>query len=325
MPIQRLAGIFASGCALMFLSGYQVAFASTEELAGNSAQRQRAVQPEFQFSNDTDQFEIGKLRLSFLPSYSDGWNYWRISTQTSRFRQAGWQVQGRQIGLGLKRTSPNGVGFESNLYLNDIANHQSVSTDNRLGWRVGRSSLAEISLVRDVVESKAGLLSGRHYLAVAGSLETQWSRDWSSVGQLSKTHFSDGNDRLAVKAKLIYDLVPDYGITTQLWYQNYRDDDLVRSNGAYFNPSRYQETLAVLGIRRTLDQLVLKARLGAGTQRVQETGASRSQFADLVLESRSGQRMYFRTILGYKLSAGVSAEDYRYRYITQELVIPLGN
>ncbi|MEY2908038.1 MAG: hypothetical protein RLZZ602_561, partial [Pseudomonadota bacterium] len=79
MPIQRLAGIFASGCALMFLSGYQVAFASTEELAGNSAQGQRAVQPEFQFSNDTDQFEIGKLRLSFLPSYSDGWNYWRIS------------------------------------------------------------------------------------------------------------------------------------------------------------------------------------------------------------------------------------------------------
>ena len=325
MRIQRPASMIAVGCALMSLSVFQAAFASDEAPAGVSTQRQRAVQPEFQFSNDTDQFELSKLRLSFLPAYSDGWNYWRVSSQASRFRQDGWQAQGRQIGVGLKRTSPSGVGFESNLYLNDVANHQSVSTDNRLGWQVSRSSLAEISLVRDVVESKAGLLSGRYYLAVAGNLETQWSRDWSTVGQLTKTRFSDGNDRLGAKVKLIYDLVPDYGITTQLWYKNYRDDDLVRSNGAYFNPSRYQETLAVLGMRRALDQFILKGRLGAGTQRVQETGASRSQFADLVLESRPGQRIYFRTILGYKLSAGVNAEDYRYRYMMQELVIPLGD
>jgi hypothetical protein len=64
--------------------------------------------------------------------------------------------------------------------------------------------------------------------------------------------------------------------------------------------------------------------MGAGTQRVTETGASRSQFADLVLESPKNGWFYFRTTLGYKLSAGVNADSYRYRYIGQEIVIPLG-
>jgi hypothetical protein len=79
----------------------------------------------------------------------------------------------------------------------------------------------------------------------------------------------------------------------------------------------------VFGIRQRLPGFLMRFRAGVGTQNVSDVGASAAQFADLILESKEQRDYWFRTTIGYKRSAGVASDDYRYRSLLQEIIIPL--
>lgn len=277
---------------------------------------------EILLSTDSDRFEVYKVRQGFSPGFHTWSDHWRIAVQRSLYREGAWRANGEQIAGAYRRLAPDGTGIEAQVSVNQVAGHQQLTADGRWALKVMQHSTAEFLVARDLVESRLGLLSGRRYWLAGLSLETQWNERWSTVTYLAQTHFSDDNVRQTIKGKLVYDLVPSYGITSQLWYQNQRNSQLDASAGAYFNPARYEETLLVLALRKRFTQWMVRARIGAGTQQVTAVGPSRAQFADLILEPSHPGPWYFRTVLGYKLSAGVNDASYIYRYAMQELVIP---
>ena len=273
-------------------------------------------------SSDSDQFEIFKVRLGGSPNTTSWPDTWRVSVTRIAYREPNWRSFGEQLSLSYKNINADGTGLESHVHLGRVAGKDRLTMDHRWAFKVGLSSLAELLVTRDVVESRLGLLSGRSQWSLGAGIETQWLERFSTVAQVTKTQFSDDNDRDALKGKLIYDLLPIYGITAQLWHQNQRNSRIEASERSYFNPSSFQETLVVLSVRKRVASRMFRARLGHGMQHIEGVGGSQSQFADLVFEQSQRTSWHLRTTIGYKRSAGVNDPSYTYRYGMQEVVIP---
>lgn len=291
----------------------------TEALPGS----RKALIPSVFYSTDSDRLSIQVTTMAAAPRFvgPEQWTQWSLGHRA--YRQNDWQLTTRQLGYSVKNEDRFGLGYHASVTLNDLDSQWIVTTENRLGWRVSPRSVAEALVLRDLVESQEGLATQRTYLMVGGSLETQWSSRWGSVMGLDGRWFSDHNARYTGKAKLIFDALPAHGVTLQGWYQNFRNSDTDASASAYFSPQRYEETLMVLGFRRRLPGLHLRLRVGMGTQQVSETGPSRAQFSDLMLEWTDARKWRWRLDAGYRLSAGVSDDpNYRYRYGGLVLTIP---
>lgn len=82
-------------------------------------------------------------------------------------------------------------------------------------------------------------------------MEQQIAERFSAIVMAGNMYFSDTNTRPTVKAKLIYDLLPEYGLTAQLRYRQYRDTNTNVVNN-YFNPSDYNETMIAFGARKRI-------------------------------------------------------------------------
>jgi len=283
----------------------------------------RALIPMVFYSTDSDRFQIQKTSVAWASPYEDPTHLLKWSVDWRRYQQNEWRLDSKQLGVSIRREDAYGLGYQASLAVNDLSHAQILTTENRFGWRLSPQSVAEVLVLRDLVESQIGLISERTYVMLGGSLETQWSRRLSSVLYLDTRRFSDQNQRYTGKTKLIVDAWPSQGVTLQAWYQNFRNSDTEASQSAYFNPSRYEETLLVVGIRKRFPNHHLRFRIGAGTQQVAETGPSRAQFSDLILESTDARDWVWRVTVGHRLSAGVNQDpNYRYRYGAVELIIP---
>ena len=318
----RLALSIGVGFGLWF-SGPSVA---ADPMASDQLQvTDRALIPMVFYSTDSDRFQIQKTSLAWASPYEDPTHLLRWSVDWRHYRQDAWRLDSQQLGVSIRQEDAYGLGYQASLAIHDLNNTQIVTTENRIGWRLSPQSVAEVLILRDLVESQSGLMSERTYILLGGSVETQWNERLSSVVYLDKRRFSDHNQRYTGKTKLILDALPSQGVTLQAWYQNVRNNDTVASQSAYFNPARYEESLLVVGVRKRFRNHHLRFRAGAGTQQVAETGPSRAQFSDLILESTDSRGWVWRVTAGYRLSAGVNEDpNYRYRHGGIELIIPWG-
>jgi len=114
-----------------------------------------------------------------------------------------------------------------------------------------------------------------------------------------------------------------HGLTAQLRYRGYdsRREDV---DGAYFNPGRYRQALAVLAMRKRIEGWTLRAEAGSGREWVD--GRERpAHAAQLQLEGRleGGARVAVRA--SWLRSAGsiVDDPDYAWRYAGIVLTVPL--
>ena len=283
----------------------------------------RALIPKVFYSTDSDRFQIRKTSVAWASLYEDPTHLLKWSVDWRRYRQDEWRLDSKQLGVSIRQEDAYGLGYQASLAVNDLNHAQILTTENRFGWRLSPQSVAEVLVLRDLVESQIGLMGERTYVMLGASLETQWNQRLSSVVYLDTRRFSDQNQRYTGKTKLIVDAWPSQGVTLQAWYQNLRNSDTEASQSAYFNPSRYEETLLVVGVRKRFRNHRLRFRMGAGTQQVVETGPSRAQFSDVILESSDAHDWVWRVTAGYRLSAGVNQDpNYRYRYGGIELIIP---
>ena len=318
--LTRVVSSVGVGFGLWF-SGMSVA---ADPMAGDQLQvTDRAWIPTVFYSTDSDRFQIQKTSLAWASSYEDPTHLLKWSVDWRHYRQDAWRLESQQLGVSIRQEDPYGLGYQVSLAVHDLNDTQILTTENRIGWRLSPHSVAEVLLLRDVVESQIGLTSERTYILLGGSVETQWSQRLSSVVYLDTRLFSDQNQRVTGKTKLILDALPSQGVTLQAWYQNVRNNDTAASQSAYFNPARYEESLLVVGVRQRFQNHHLRFRAGAGTQQVAETGPSRAQFSDVILESTDARDWVWRMTAGYRLSAGVNEDpNYRYRYGSIELIIP---
>ena len=279
--------------------------------------------PNAYIASDSEGFSTYKYNAGFLPLYEHGEKYTGISYQHNYFTQGSWNSTGEQYTLITKAINPRtALGYNLNIGYNTQNGHQLVTTDSNYGFRVTDSTKAEVIVNRDRVETQNSLNNGIYYTLGGVSVEQQVLERLTAILMGANMYFSDTNTRPIVRAKLIYDLVPDYGLTAQLRYRQYRDTNTNVANN-YFNPSTYNETMIAFGARKRMAGWMLSGTAGVGRQSVNQDPSTTTQLYEFAATSPvASNDYYFKTRAGYGKSAGFLGPNYFYRYVMEELIIP---
>ena len=295
--------------------------ANAEEEAEQT--KQAISVPNVYFSSDSEGFSTYKYKAGYLPLYEHGEKYTGITYQHNYFTQGGWSSTGEQYTLMTKAINPRtALGYNLNIGYNTENGHQLVTTDSNYGFRVTDSTKAEVIVNRDRVETQNSLNNGIYYTLGGVSVEQQVLERLTAILMGANMYFSDTNTRPIVRAKLIYDLVPDYGLTAQLRYRQYRDTNTNVANN-YFNPSTYNETMIAFGARKRIAGWMLSGTAGVGRQTVNQDPSTTTQLYEFAATSPvASNDYYFKTRAGYGKSAGFLGPNYFYRYVMEELIIP---
>jgi len=279
--------------------------------------------PNAYIASDSEGFSTYKYNAGFLPLYEHGEKYTGISYQHNYFTQGSWNSTGEQYTLITKAINPRtALGYNLNIGYNTQNGHQLVTTDSNYGFRVTDSTKAEVMVNRDRVETQNSLNNGIYYTLGGVSIEQQVLERLTAIVMGANMYFSDSNTRPIVRAKLIYDLVPDYGLTAQLRYRQYRDTNTNVPN-SYFNPSSYNETMIAFGARKRIAGWILSGTAGVGRQTVNQDPSTTTQLYEFAATSPvASNNYYFKTRAGYGKMAGFLGPNYFYRYLMEELIIP---
>jgi hypothetical protein len=314
--MKRIVQIFLIIPSLLFTF-----YANAEEEAEQT--KQAISVPNVYFSSDSEGFSTYKYKAGYLPLYEHGEKYTGVTYQHNYFTQGGWSSTGEQYTLVTKAINPRtALGYNLNIGYNTQNGHQLVTTDSNYGFRVTDSTKAEVIVNRDRVETQNSLNNGIYYTLGAASIEQQIVERLTAIAMVGNMYFSDTNTRPIVRAKLIYDLVPDYGLTAQLRYRQYRDTNTNVANN-YFNPSTYSETMIAFGARKRIAGWMLSGTAGVGRQTVNQDPSTTTQLYEFAATSPvASNDYYFKTRAGYGKSAGFLGPNYFYRYVMEELIIP---
>ena len=287
------------------------------------ATKQAISIPNVYIGSDSEGFSTYKYNAGYLPLYEHGEKYTGISYQHNYFTQSGWDSSAEVYTLLTKAINPRtGLGYNFNIGYNLENGHKLVTTDSNYGFRVTDTTKAEVILNRDRVETQNSLNNGIYYTLGAASVEQQLVERLSVIAMLGNMYFSDGNTRPTVRAKLIYDLIPDYGLTAQIRFRQFRDTNITVPNN-YFNPDHYSETMVAFGARKRLAGWMFSGTAGVGRQKVSQDPSTTTQLYELAATSPvASNDYYFKTRAGYGKSAGFLGPNYFYRYLMEEIIIP---
>ena len=304
----------------MLLSLICCSFAQAQEASSN---KQAVSAPNAYIASDSEGFSTYKYNAGYLPLYEHGEKYTGVSYQHNYFTQSGWDSSAEVYTLLTKAINPRtGLGYNANIGYNLENGHKLITTDSNYGFRLTDSTKAEVMLNRDRVETQNTLNNGIYYTLGAASVEQQVIERLTAIAMVGNMYFSDTNTRPIVRAKLIYDLVPDYGLTAQLRYRQYRDTNTSLPNN-YFNPDRYSETMIAFSARKRISGWMLSGTAGIGRQNVSQDPSTTTQLYELAATSPvASNDYYFKTRAGYGKSAGFLGPNYFYRYLMEELIFP---
>lgn len=285
--------------------------------------KQALVIPDLYFSSDSEGFSAYKYRAGYMPLYEYGEKYTGISYQHNYFTQNGWDSSAEVYTLFTKSINPRtGLGYNLNIGYNLENGHKLVTTDSNYGFQLTKTTKAELMINRDRVETQNSLNNGIYYTLGAASIEQQILERLSAIVLAGNMYFSDTNTRPIIRARLVYDLVPDYGLTAQLRYRQYRDTNTAVPNN-YFNPSTYNETMVAFGMRKRIEGWMLSGTAGVGRQTVNQDLSTTTQLYEIAVTSPiASNDYYFKTRAGYGKSAGFQGPNYFYRFLMGELIIP---
>ena len=290
----------------------------------SSEQTKQALSiPDVYIASDSENFSTYKYRAGYLPLYEHGEKYTGLTYQHNYFTQGSWSSTAEQYTLLTKSINPRtALGYNLNIGYNTENGHQLLTTDSNYSFRATDSTKLEVLLNRDRVETQNSLNNGIYYTLGGASIEQQIVERLSLVAMGANMYFSDTNTRPTFRAKLIYDLIPESGLTAQLRYRQYRDTNTNVVNN-YFNPSTYNETMVAFGFRKRLEGWVLSGTAGIGRQTVNQDPSTTTQLYELAVASPvASNDYYFKTRAGYGKSAGFLGPNYFYRYVMEELIFP---
>lgn len=274
-----------------------------------------AISPSIHLSNDTDGLSIYKLYESAMPVFQSHLAWQGIELQQQRYQQLGTQISGAGVNLtGQDIDASTGMGYTYKLGANEVANNTLVIAD--FSWSRAVSPQMQWGLFanRDWVESMLALQQNIHYDMVGGSVDYQMHPRVTLVGSLSQSHFSDGQQRLQEKFRVVWDAWPDHGVTLQ-WAQKHQTSNQSDSTSLYFNPRQLNETMGLLGWRRRYEGWQWYARLGWGQQKVSGLGSTPMRLTELQLSSPVRQSNFFKLRAGQTASFGNEGAGYSYRFL----------
>jgi hypothetical protein len=136
--------------------------------------------------------------------------------------------------------------------------------------------------------------------------------------------FTDGNSRALLRARMIWSMLPEQGISAQLRWRQYSSSD-ADVGGAYFNPDRYRTWDAVFSMRRRVGTWIVSGLAGGGQERVENGSWQSTGVAEARAEGPLSRDMRLAFNALYSNAAGfANSPDYWYGSANVSLIVPFG-
>lgn len=294
-----------------------------QSLNKEAAARQAVSLPNVFVSSDSDDFSTQKYRAGYYPLYNHGWSYTGVEFQKNYYDQHDWDANGSEVRVTTRDLDPlTALGYNVTVGYNMICDHEMVTADADWAFRIADNTRGELIFSRDRIETESALEDGNNYTLAGFGLEQQLAQRLSVIALGGNMWFADSNTRPFVKFRMVYDLMPKYGITLQLRHRQFWDTDTELAK-EYFNPKRYRETVLALGVRRRIDGWTLAGTAGLGYQKVNGDSYTPTRHLEVSVTSPVKGSTFFQASAGESKAADFRGPDYRYRYLSAGLFISL--
>lgn len=291
-------------------------------LAG-AAHAESAALGNFDVSSDTDGFHAARTRIGGLYPYGGYVDHFGVAIQTTRYSQSDWSRNAAGVvGLWRNQDPKTLAGINAEAGIVQVAGHTRGVGDVTWGLRPEPDTGVELIAAGDLVGTQKAIERAIAYGFFAASVEHTFAERFTAIGLAGYQSFTDGNDRVHLRARLIWQAVPEYGINVQLRWRQYesRKDDV---DGAYFNPDRYRQWQTALGMRRRFGTWVWIGSLGAGRETINGTDTHPVRVAEVRGEGALTDGLRLALYALYSRSTGyVDSPDYSYRQVGITLIYP---
>lgn len=298
---------------------------ATLAIAGAASAEPLAAGGGYYASDDSEGFKSRRTIVDGMANYAHLENRTGVRYVDYTFSQNGWQRGGEQLRFvanRIDRRTADGWNFEAGVFRQ--ASHELGTLDASYRKTLPSGTALEAFASRDFVETRNALDNGVHFNFAGASADLPLTQKLTMVGMFGLQSFSDNNDRRHARARLIYQPLPDLGLTLQARYRYY---DNSRTGGVnyYFNPERYQEGMLALGLRQRIGHWRTALTAGIGQQQITNDSWSETRLLEASAEKQAAGYA-FRLRAGYSraASAATASNDpaYSYRYAIGELMVP---
>ncbi|MEP7156891.1 MAG: hypothetical protein ABI905_14020 [Betaproteobacteria bacterium] len=274
-------------------------------------------------ASDTDGFRSLRFRAGALARYENQWSYAGAVAQTTHYSQENYKKDVAAV-LGVYRDQrrDNLAGVDIEAGVARVSGRLRPVGDMTLRLSTTLHTAIDLNASADLVETPKALDRAIGYTFVAAGIEQQLDERFTFTGLAGWQHFSDGNSRPHLRARLIWLAVPEQGITLQARYRQYwsRELDVGR---AYFNPEDYRQWLGVIAIRKRHAGWVYSGALGAGQETSTGAGTHPAYLAEARIDGPIGPAARLVIRAAYNRSAGfIDSPDYASRMIGASVVVP---
>lgn len=292
-------------------------------LAAAGAQAQTAALGDAGASGDSVHFGALHLRAGGLIDYDSPFRYAGLAVQTTRYTQSGWRSDAPAVLFlwrNQKRDTLAGTVAEAGVVR--IEGRTRVIGDATWSLRPNAHTGLELIAASGLVETRAALENATAHTFLGLSAERQLGERFTAIALAGQQRFTDGNERVHLRARLIWLLLPDKGLSAQLRWRQFRSSQL-DAGDAYFNPKSYREWQAGLIMRRRHAGWLWSGAIGAGRESADGGDERTTALADVRAEGPFGKRAHVIVNASYNRSAGYGiAEGYWYRVVGVTVVVP---
>ena len=273
---------------------------------------------------DADHFSAVRLRAGGLFAYESPWKYFGVAAQENFYSQSGWHRNATGVlGLWRDQTRDTLAGINAEAGVVEVAGRIRPIGDVNWSLRPSSSTGVELLGSAGLVETRTAIEQGIGYTFWGASIEQTIAERFTTIALVGYQPFSDGNDRVHFRARLVWDAFPEQGINLQARWRQYRNS-ATDVDGAYFNPERYQQWLGLVGFRKRVSGWMTMGAFGAGQEYIHNSGTTTqpTYLAELRTEGpiAGDARLAFQVM--YNRSAAFSnSPDYWWGLVSVTLIM----
>jgi hypothetical protein len=307
-----------------FLAGLAaLAFAAASPAADTEPAHAMLVQAGADW--DADDFGGWLTRAGALFAYRSHLDYAGIAAQNTHYSQDGWSKDVAGVmGVYRRQNAATLAGVRAEAGVVSVSGHARVVGDATWSHRIGDKTGVELIAAGDVVGTREALDRGIAFGLAAASLERQFGERVTAIGLAGWQPFTDGNSRAHLRARLIWSLAPEQGVSAQARWRQYSssDEDV---DGAYFNPDRYRNWDAGLSIRRRVGGWTVAGLAGGGQEKIDDGSWKSTTLAEVRAEGPVGGKVRLAFEARYQRAAGFAQDpDYWYGSAGVQVIVPFG-
>lgn len=294
-------------------------------LAAGAARAQTAGLGEISVSSDAQHFDALKVRAGALFDYASAFDYAGVAAQTTHYTQDGWSRDAPAVLLLWRKQNPETLaGTIAEAGVVRIAGRTRLIGDATWSLRPAPRTGIELLAASDLVATQQALENATSYTFAGVSAEQQLTQRLTVIGLTGYQRFSDGNERVHLRGRLIWMLMPEQGLSAQLRARQY-DSKQLDVDGAYFNPDRYREWQVGLAMRKRAAGWIWSGTVAAGREQIDRDDQRTTLLADVRAEGTLGKKTRLVLHAAYQRSAGdavVSSDDsYWYRVVDAMVIV----